>query len=380
MLTGAGRLMVHMAMTTIRSAGGLADTACGGSQSETLQLVEREGGASKAALLEAQRSHLCTDCGHVYLTDEYVPDGPYHRRQIFGGGSIVTSLEGPVREVHILPHGGTEFPQDFLAEASPNDFPALSNLAHENSDIGTGAIYRELVNGIVSGRSRGVVVAGFHFSRLLIDANRAKTEEQLPAAPYIGRSDIYSDYIKRQGHTLREQALLPWLDAIDEILHTMGGEGVVYHHHTYDVRSMSPRPWDLGSRPERPPFQLVWKKPTWEATPDPTVLSAEDDVVALQDIRDVRDQIGEFLAREMGVTDGRGGIDYPLQLPAVPFLGARVGDSSDTPRHVCYDLRKDILLTDEHVRAWVEVAPWRLNRLSRKDPHQHSSLRLVGSD
>lgn len=317
--------------------------------------------ASKLAFLEQQRQHPCTDCGYSYLTADAVSEGSNFRREIVGGGTVVSSNHGPITEVHIVPHCGTEVPQDLIDDLDPGQLPALSELVHENADIGTGAIYRTLIEDVVSGESKGVVVAGFHLSRILLDANRAKLEEQMPLRPYVGSADIYSQYLRKRRDELREVALVPWLDAVDVILRKMGN-GVVYHHHTYDVSPLSPRPWDRCPDIKRPAFQLVWKKPTWESVFDHEEQSTDEGLAPLEDIEGVRDRICSFLQIEMGIDDSNGAIDYPLRLPVIPFCGARHGDPPETPRHVMYDLRKDVLVTEEKVRSWVVASPWRIIR------------------
>lgn len=316
---------------------------------------------SQFVFLEQQRQHPCTDCGHSYLAANAntVSEGPNFHRKTVGGGTIVSSKHGLISEVHIVPHGGTELPQDLLDELDPDQLPALSELVHENADIGTGAIYRTLVEDVISGESKGVVVAGFHLSRILLDANRAKVEEQMPLHPYVGSADIYAEYLRRRGYDLREEALLPWLDAIGRILHNIS-DGVVYHHHTYDVASLSPRPWDQGPYIKRPAFQLVWRKPSWDAVFDHNESSIEDGLAPLKDIEGVRDRIHNFLQAEIGLEDSSGAIDYPLRLPVAPFPGTRSGDPFVTPHHVMYDLRKDVLVTEKQIQLWVAIGPWRV--------------------
>jgi N-formylglutamate amidohydrolase len=318
------------------------------------------GQIGQVSLLDCQKQHLCTDCGHKYLDGIEPSQGLPYSLQVAGGGTVVSTNDGPIKEMHILPHCGTELPSDLLAELSEDQLPALAKLVHQNADIGTGAIYRALVDKIVTGEYKGVVVAGFHVSRLLLDANRATEQEQVPPKPYVGTADVYRDYLRRHGAELRRQALLPWLEAVDAILREMGEDGVVYHHHTYDVFSMSPRPWDRGLTPERPAFQLVWTRPAIDPAGDDGTLLQDHGLLPLRDVENVRDRINEFLRTEMGLPEGGGSIDYPMFLPVVPFTGTRKGDPVGMPRHVMYDLRKDILVTEDQIQSWVKRAPWRL--------------------
>lgn len=317
------------------------------------------GQSCRSSFLSQQRRHRCTDCGHVYLNAAPVSDGPHFRRDIVGGGTIVSSKHGLVNELHIVPHGGTELPQELLDEIDTDQFPALAELVHANADIGTGAIYRTLVESVISGEVKGVAVAGFHLSRVLLDANRVKPEEQVSAHPYAGDGSVYSEYLRREANRLREEALLPWLSAVDEILRQMH-HGVVYHHHTYDIVPLSPRPWDRDPGVMRPAFQLSWRKSSWDTVPEDVGLSETDELAPLVEIEDARDRICDFLSHEIGIVGTVGAIDHPLLLPALPFRGTHRGERSAELHHVVYDLRKDFLVTEAQVRLWVQASPWRL--------------------
>lgn len=173
-------------------------------------------------------------------------------------------------------------------------------------------------------------MAGFHMSRLLLDANRATAEEQIPLEPYVGSAELYAEYLNRRADELREEALLPWLDAVDAVLRQMGKDGVAYHHHTYDMVSMSPRPFDRGSTPERPPFQLVWTRPRWNELYD-GLLSDDDGLAPMEHIQQVRDRISAYLHTKMNLSEGNGAIDYPMFLPVVPFTGTHKEDPQVPP-------------------------------------------------
>lgn len=327
---------------------------------QSVMTAELDSTGGNSPFLRQQREHLCVDCGHAHLDGPGSSGGPHHRRRRFGAGTIVTSAHGPITELHILPHGGTELPGDLIEETDPERFEELSQLVHQNVDLGTGAIYRRLVESVRSGAARGVAVAGFHLSRLLLDANRATVEAQLPADPYVGSAEIYQTYLRRRGRDLRHEALLPWLAAVDDVIGAMDSRATVYHHHTYDVLSMSPRPWDRGVAAKRPAFQLIWRRPSLDGVIEDGIDSADPGLARLADVEDVRRRIHDFLEREIGLGDGNGDIDYPLLLPVMPFRGSRRGDPPNSPRHLVYDLRKDILATDEQIRSWVGDGPWRL--------------------
>ncbi|GIJ25931.1 hypothetical protein Vqi01_10930 [Micromonospora qiuiae] len=328
--------------------------------------------------LKHQREHDCSDCGHPYLDADLTSVGPHVRRLRVGGGTIVADATAPVRELHVLPHCGTELPPDLLAAVDPADYGKLAQLVHDNLDLGTAAIYRHLVEDIVAGRAPGVAVAGFHLSRILLDANRDAAHEQVPENPYAGSAELYRDYHLSEGLRLREEELLPWLTAVDDLLREMDGQGAVYHHHTYDVYSISPRPWDRGFTTKRPAFQLIWRRSPVDRAGN--YLAAGDPGLArLADIEAVRDDIRDFLEQEIGVGNGTGQVDYPLLLPVLPFRGTRQGDPA-SPRHLVYDLRKDLLATESQIRSWVTTAPWRFRETShaevRSDPAATPSANL----
>ncbi|RIV39435.1 hypothetical protein D2L64_08950 [Micromonospora radicis] len=315
--------------------------------------------------LKHQREHDCFDCGHPYLDADLSSAGGHVHRLRVGGGTIVSDATAPVRELHVLPHCGTELPADLLAAVDPADYGKLVQLVHDNLDLGTAAIYRHLVDDIVAGRAPGVAVAGFHLSRILLDANRDAVHEQVPEDPYAGSAELYRDYHLSEGLRLREEELLPWLTAVDDVLREMGGQGSVYHHHTYDVYSISPRPWDRGFTTKRPAFQLIWRRPPVDRAGD-YLTSGDPGLARLADIEAVRDGIRDFLEQEIGVGNGTGQVDYPLLLPVLPFRGTRQGDP-DSPRHLVYDLRKDLLATEPQIRSWVTTAPWRFRETSHSE-------------
>jgi hypothetical protein len=305
--------------------------------------------------ISAQRQHDCLDCGWAYLADDWTRKGSA-ARQVFGAGSIVFSADQPIRELHIVPHGGNELPDEFLADLSPDRMTDLVALVHDNSDLGTGAVYRSLVDKIVRGEITGAAVAGFHLSRLLVDCNRADPTKQTPRQPYVGTSELYADYLDSTNAMLRAQALQPWLDGVNELLELMGEAGNVYHHHTYDLFTMSHRPYDFGEGMPRPAFQLIWNR-----TPSGELSTDDNDrgLAPLAKVETIAAQISEFLSGEFGIPDPAGAIDYPLGLPLAPFHGMRHGENL-APSHFAYDMRKDVLTSEARVQAWVTSAPWML--------------------
>jgi N-formylglutamate amidohydrolase len=321
--------------------------------------LERTAGA----FLEVQRGLGCADCNQAYLGGPDYMEGEHSYRQAVGGGTIVASRRTPITEVHIVPHGGSELPAELLEQTARPIWRPLAELVHLNADTGTGTVYARLAERISSGELDGAAVAGFHLSRLLIDANRVDPQHQTPARPYVGEPDLYEHYLTRNREKLREAYLDPWVYAVNELLAELENPGVVYHHHTYDLTSMSPRPYDLGEL-DRPAFQLVWKRPDEGAVPVTEEVLKLDPrgggLARMEDLKDIRDNITNYLADRDGAASVDGYIDYPLELPLTPFLGTFRADLTVSVQHVMYDIRKDFLDTEEKVLGWVDEGPWRL--------------------
>lgn len=318
--------------------------------------------------LQAQAQLECFDCVHAHLSGPPGGTNQYAHRRIAGGGTIVWSKHSPIREFHIVPHGGTELPGDFFAEHDPGTWGDIAQLIHLNADTGTNTIYTRLAEQIGRGELPGTAVAGFHLSRLLLDANRGTAADQVPLEPYVGDADLYQPYLLRHGDRLRREYLNPWLGAVNAFLAVLEDFSVVYHHHTYDLTSMSSRPYDFADKQERPAFELVWKRPDdgtgFESIQAAAVRTRRDwrggGLAPLEDLKEVRDAISTYLMERHEAASVDGYIDYPLELPLAPFEGTRRSDWSAKIQHVIYDMRKDYLDTAEKVRDWVDTGPWRL--------------------
>lgn len=316
--------------------------------------------------LEVQRRLDCPDCSLAHWSGPRQWENEYAHRQIVGGGSVVWSKGAPIQEVHIIPHGGTELPADLLGRVSRDRWDALSDLVHANADTGTGFIYARLAEQIKSGELTGTAVAGFHHSRLLIDANRAEPAKQTPARPYVGEPELYGGYLRANSERLRDEYLLPWVAAVNQWLSRLTLHGLVYHHHTYDLTSLSPRPNDFGDKMLRPAFEFVWKRPD-DGAVDITDESVRLDprgggLARLEDLKDARDSVARYLSDRYDTSHIDGHIDYPLELPLTPFTGTTRADLGDFVPHVMYDIRKDYLDTEEKILNWVDSGPWRVSR------------------
>jgi len=305
----------------------------------------------------------CPDCGRTQLCGPEYKEGQHSYHRVAGGGSVVWSKHSPITEFHVVPHGGTELPEDLLAQTPRAIWGPLSRLIHENADTGTGAIYGLLADRIASGELRGAAVAGFHLSRLLLDANRGEPAEQTPARPYVGEPGLYEDYLTQNREKLRTEYLQPWVGAVNSMLANLGSLDVAYHHHTYDLRPMSPRPFDFSDS-ERPAFQFVWKRPDDGTAQVNEELMQQDSrgggLARLEELKLVRDNVTSYFIRQHKASNIEGNIDYPLELPLTPFHGTSRADLSVSSQHVMYDVRKDFLDTSEKVLDWVASGPWRI--------------------
>jgi N-formylglutamate amidohydrolase len=303
---------------------------------------------------ELQRGHACTDCGTDYLNT-----GVEFNRHvtIYGGGSIAHDHRVPIREIHLVPHGGTEIPPEMAQALSVQQQFELAGLIHENSDLGTGSVFRKLAT--QDETEQGVVVAAFHLSRLLLDANRGHQSEQVPHHPYIGSRDLYGDYADRQAQLLRADALLPWFAQVNQLLAEAPPGCPVYHHHTYDYYSMRPVAWDAAHHQRRPAFQLSWRRPGLDPQ-DKLVHSVDQGLAPYAQVSQVKAGIEQFLAEVIGLDDPAGDIDFPLRMPLTPYAGTNLGAARTDLRHVAYDVRKDVLNSEERVGLWIEHGPWRV--------------------
>lgn len=302
---------------------------------------------------EARSGHDCTDCALDVPDAATLSAAAGVRCDLVGGGSIVRDADRPLTELHVVPHGGVELPADLLEETGPASFAELARLVHDNLDSATRVMHAALVALIVRRELRGAAVAGFHLSRILVDANRLLSTDQVLRAPYVGSPDLYSGYLAENRERLSREYAGPWIDAVNDLLGDNPG-CVVYHHHTYDVRSLRPRVHDLG-RPGRlrPPFQLFHARPSLEATP-----RDDEGLVPHETLTKVRASIGAFLAELTGTRPVDGAVDYPLRAPALPFTGC-VNDGLDRRYvHLIYEVRKDLLRSRADIERWIAARPW----------------------
>ena len=311
-----------------------------------------------------QSQHPCTDCG---LDDRNITHWARSGNivlEMMGGGSIVRNAQGRLREIHIIPHGGTELPSDLLEEIGTNNFGDLAQLVHDNSDIATRAIYLALVKEILDGELEGAV-ATFHVSRILIDANRAKINDQIPERPYTGSARWYTNYLQRNRHRMAVELAEPWFDATNKLLER-SGDCPVYHHHTMDTYALSARKYDKGGKSKRPEFQLFWRRPPdgdlSDGDTNPFGDSSSDNdtgLAPLELLTAIKSRMQRFFDEMGGEADPAltGRIDDPLRAPVMPFQElARKAERRHA--HILYEVRKDLLNSEDQVKRWVAGQAW----------------------
>jgi hypothetical protein len=260
-----------------------------------------------------------------------------------GGGRIIAPSE-PSRspELHLFPHAGIRLTDEFLELLQPASLKPLAQLVVNNCDAGTPHAANVLIQRLVEGHG-SFYVGVFDISRLFLDANRLVSSDQVPASPYAGSPDLYRAYLALEGDRLREQLLLPWIDAVNRLIVDAEIQ-LVFHHHSFDTVSRGRRDYDSRPHSLRPRGQLFAKKPTLGFLGGPPARFVPESLSTA---------LAEVMGRALSGDDRLAEpipIDDPLLAPALPFLGCVASDSADmAPWHVIYEMRKDLMRTEA---AW----------------------------
>jgi len=265
------------------------------------------------------------------------------------GGGIVCGPAEPRGEVqvHVIPHGGTEVPVDFLSGAwSDRALAGLARLILLNSDAGTPSIATRLLDRARAGGGEVTTyVAYFGISRLFLDANRLLADDQVPATPYVGLAEPYREYLAEHGERLRTGLLLPWLRAVNALIRRHKAT-IVYHHHTYDVVGQAAKPYDRRAFRERPPAQVFWRRPSLGDGVDPVGYAP----------RAVMEAIADVMTRALWSRDGDPApvrLDDPLSTPPMPYHGCVAEHGDERPWHLVYEVRKDLMTPRPRLDAWL---------------------------
>jgi hypothetical protein len=322
----------------------------------------------QASFKRVQKMLPCTDCGLDPLGSR--TEGAHGEVEVAGGGTIVWDPRAPVRELHVIPHGGVDLPTELLMDVGERDFDELAQLVHDNADTGTRALYSLLAKSVLTGRSPGAAVAAFDISRVLIDANRLLAGDRIPVLPYVGSPELYAAYLDRRRPDL-DRLADEWIAKVNSILSASSGLAV-YHHHTYDIFARSSRPYDQSADVKRPAFQLFRRRPT--------VDGENCDDIGLAPIRllnDIAARISTFLSDSTGSSDTTGQVDFPLSLPVTPFHGCLNDGVSGQNHHIIYEIRKDLLDSESRVENWFNARPWAVPL--NESPADHGRIGASGS-
>jgi predicted N-formylglutamate amidohydrolase len=168
-----------------------------------------------------------------------------------GGGWLVLPRTEPIEVLHVVAHGGTELPEQFADTYAPQDPRLLAQSMLDNADLGTAAMATRLAL-----QPHGRAVAFFGCTRLLVDANRALTEQQVPRTTYRGVPLLRDDLSAERRAEVAATLLQPWLAGIEQCLadHRQTVTRIV-HHHSFDEFPGSATPHDR-SRARRPAAML----------------------------------------------------------------------------------------------------------------------------
>lgn len=167
--------------------------------------------------------------------------------QAFGGGCLVLPAGGAIEVLHVVAHGGTGTPADCADVYADADARQVAQSILDNCDLGTAAMAARLAL-----QPQGRALAFFACTRLLVDANRALPEQQVPREAYRGVHLLRADLPAPRRAEIVARLLQPWLDGIERCLaeHHRTVRRIV-HHHSFDEFPGGTTPHDR-SRARRP--------------------------------------------------------------------------------------------------------------------------------
>ena len=291
--------------------------------------------------------------------DNFDPDllagNPDLKIQKAGGGYLVLPRRAEViEEVHVILHGSVRLPVEThwaVGPCSPED--AASTLV-DNCDLGTSALGMELAHWIARDPSSNRSLAFFDVTRVLIDANRYRIEDQMPKRPYRGAPVLRSDLSTSQKRSLLKQWLSPWVDLASAAI---TGNGVlrVFHHHTYDPVGQVGQPLDRSFGMPRPAGMVFLKSPH-ETVGSPTATAST--LVEPKFLKRVVARLQEHLRQIQPEAEVL--VDWPYVCPLMPLLPevlARQHPPGPSPRMatIIYEVRKDLLRREEGLYAVVKA-------------------------
>jgi len=250
-----------------------------------------------------------------------------------GGGRLILPVDGRITELHILPHGGSEFPPHLDWILGDVDDASVARRIHEVRDVGASAIVNRIMGRTLENGLAFRAFAHFEVVRYIVDANRLA-------------SDAFeaTDLSAAAGASIFEELVAPWVRRIDELI-TGEDVNLVFHHHTYDRVARKHSRYDLQPGSERPQGQFLIE-------PDPRFGHTRTDPFLSERVRALcRDVLRARLASIAAAPVVR--FDEPLGAPLMPFadtLGRKPAVES-----VIYEVRKDLLTRTAHVDIVVDA-------------------------
>jgi hypothetical protein len=270
-----------------------------------------------------------------------------------GGGFLIQRRgRGSVAEVHVLSHAGLRFPAEFsqvLAESV--DITTLASSIVRNRDSGTGCLARHLVQELESPSALNRLIAVFDVSRVLCDANRVLTAEQVVRDAYAGPIVLDESLAEAVGghmapshsaeirQRIRDELFHPWEAAVWQRIRTYGVRLVVNHHSFfYQARAQTVPRHESKPGQVRPHGQLFYRAN--ELSQVPVLLD-----------RPLVDSLVDTMQRRLAqlCSNPRVQVDEPLRAPAMPFLPDELIPTSPYSTvglphlTIAYEIRDDVL-------------------------------------
>jgi predicted N-formylglutamate amidohydrolase len=251
---------------------------------------------------------------------------------------VVTSGD-PVRELHIIPHGGYQIPSAYTWALSVNDPARVAQTVWDNYDQSTPALATYLVRSLESHPHRAV--AYFEVSRVLVDANRLQLEEQIPLKPYKGDAVLRHDLTVAHKQQLVDDLLRPWMAEIERLISP--DLVVVMHHHTYDQFGLALSAYEKLQAGEQRPAGMIFQNYDFEGYNKMFVSAA----LLPQLVGLLRGYL-QHMAPDADVT-----IDWPYVAPAM--LANWIAAKSAAIQSLVYEVRKDLLVGASNIARWGEA-------------------------
>jgi len=250
-----------------------------------------------------------------------------------GGGRLIVPEGGRITELHVLPHGGSEFPLHLGWILGDEDDASIARRIHEVRDVGASAVVGRIIRRTVEDGLTFRAFACFDAVRYIVDANR------------LARDAFEATHLTAEvGAPIYEMLVAPWIRRLDRVI-TEEEVSLVFHHHSYDRVARKHSRYDRAPGNERPEGQLL-------VDPDPRFGHTRTAPFLSERIRALcRDVLAEGLSSIAAAAEVR--FDEPLGAPLMPFADTLA--RKPAVESVIYEVRKDLLTRSAHVDIVVEA-------------------------